>query len=452
MAKILIANRGEIACRVSRSARMLGHRVVAVYSAADAEAPHVEIADESVLLGPGPAGASYLDRTAVLAAAKRLGADAVHPGYGFLAENAGFAEECKAAGLVFIGPSPAHIRLMGDKERARSEAQRSGVPVLPGSGLLPRDESGIAAAAAEVGFPLLIKASAGGGGIGMRLVQDPANLSKDVSVTRDLARKAFGDDGVYLERFIPRARHVEVQIFGLGSRGAVHLFERECSLQRRHQKVIEEARAPNIPDRVKEALTEAAVALAKAIEYSGAGTIEFLYDDERERFYFLEMNTRIQVEHPVTEEVTGVDLIGAQIRFALGEDLTAELSQASIRCDGHAIEARIYAEKPHKGFLPSPGKIVHISIPTGDGIRVDSGYRAGQSVTPFYDPMLMKVIARGTDRDDALKILAGALAELRIEGIETNKDFLERLLRRPEVREGRVWTRFIEERLAELIV
>ncbi|MGE4341261.1 MAG: acetyl/propionyl/methylcrotonyl-CoA carboxylase subunit alpha, partial [Pigmentiphaga sp.] len=351
--KLLVANRGEIACRVLRAARSLGLSTVAVYSEADAELPHVELADEAYDIGPARAAESYLRGDRLLEVAQKSGARLLHPGYGFLSENAAFAADCARAGLVFVGPAPATTAAMGDKEQARRTAAEAGVPVLPGSSKLPEDDVEIARIAQDVGFPLLVKACAGGGGIGMRQVDTPEALAVSVQTTRSMAQKAFGDGAVYLERLVRCARHVEVQVFGFGDGDAVHLFERDCSLQRRHQKVIEEARAPALHEGVAERMARAAVRLCQLSRYSGAGTVEFLLDADTQEFYFLEMNTRIQVEHPVTEMITGLDLVEAQIRWALGDaTLRRDLAQSVIKAQGHAIEARVYAENPAKSFMP----------------------------------------------------------------------------------------------------
>lgn len=450
MERLLVANRGEIACRVLRAAKSLGMSTVAVYSEADATAPHVKLADLSVALGGAKASESYLDGEKIISAAVAHGAKLVHPGYGFLSENARFAEMCSAAGLVFVGPTPAQISAMGDKERARVTAANAGVPVLPGTARLSSDEGEILAAARTVGYPLLVKAAAGGGGIGMRQISEESGLLAAVASTRALAARAFGSDAVYLEHYVARARHIEVQIFGFGNGEAVHLFERDCSLQRRHQKVVEEALAPNLSPGVRDSMTNASVALAKALNYAGAGTIEYLYDDATERFYFLEMNTRIQVEHPVTEEVTGIDLVRAQIQLARGDDLGKITDQSAIKASGHAIQARIYAEKPAKNFLPSPGTIERLKLPSGAGIRLESGYEQGQRVTPFYDPMLMKIIAHGRDRSEAMARLNAALGDIELTGIETNIAFLRNLLGHAQIRDGRAYTRFIEDNIAQL--
>lgn len=450
--KVLVANRGEIACRVIRAARSLGLATAAVYSEADADAPHVRAADEAFLLGPARAADSYLNQDKILAIANECGATLVHPGYGFLAENAAFAERCASEGLVFIGPKPDVIRAMGDKERAREIAVAAGVPVVPGAEDLPDDAAALAAAGRRVGFPLLVKAAGGGGGIGMRRVDSVAELAAAVEATRSMAERAFGDGKVYFERFIRRARHVEIQIFGFGDGRAVHLFERDCSTQRRHQKVIEEAVAPGLPDDTRAAICTVAVKLAAACRYDGAGTVEFLVDTESGEFFFLEMNTRIQVEHPVTELVTGVDLVAAQIRHAMNEDVSAYLVQESIVAHGHAIEARIYAERPAKNFIPSPGLITELVLPQSEGIRIDTGFRAGMKITPFYDPMIMKVIAHGATRAEAIARLDAALAELVITGIETNSAFVRNVLAHPAFVAGQMHTMFVNESLQELII
>ena len=449
--KLLIANRGEIACRVLAAARLLGLPTVAVHSAPDAGLPHVALADEACALDGARAQETYLDVDRVLAAARETGATLLHPGYGFLSENAGFARRCRDEGIVFVGPSPEAIDLMGDKEQARRTAAAAGVPVLPGTARLPEDAEGLARAARELEYPLLVKSSAGGGGIGMRIVKEPGELEAAVRSTRALAGKAFGDDAVYLERYVARARHVEVQVFGFGDGDAVHLYERDCSLQRRHQKVIEEARAPGLSSELTSDIARAAVALAKACRYEGAGTVEFLVDADTGRFYFLEMNTRIQVEHPVTEMITGVDLVAAQLRQALGESLHGELAQSAIRASGHAVEARVYAENPAKNFLPSPGPLRVLELPRSDGVRVDCGYAAGNTVTPYYDPMIMKVIAAGPTRAAAIDRLAAALRDLRIEGVANNAAYLLACLRHPEFASGNVYTAFLSDRHGDIV-
>jgi len=441
--KALVANRGEIACRIIRAAKSLGIPTVAIYSDADAAAPHVGMADEAVRVGPPRAQDSYLNQDAVLEAARATGATLLHPGYGFLAENAGFAARCGAFGVVFVGPRPETIAAMGDKERARGLAVAAGVPVLPGTARLSDDPNEIASEGARIGYPLLVKAAAGGGGIGMRQVDDASALLEAVTATSGLAKRAFGDGSVYLERYVRTARHVEVQVFGFGDGRAVHLFDRDCSIQRRHQKVIEEALAPGIDAATRAEMGRVSAELARSCRYDGAGTIEFLYDSEDNSFFFLEMNTRIQVEHPVTELVTGVDLVAAQLRHALGEDVSSYLSQETLKASGHAVEARVYAEDPARRYFPSPGTITRLELPTGADIRIDAGYRSGSVVTPFYDPMLMKVIARGDNRDSALDRLDRALAELKVDGITTNIALLRAVIRHPEFRAGRISTAFL---------
>src|SRR5262245_19036266 len=378
MKKVLIANRGEIACRAIRSCRALGLKTVAVYSEADGKALHVAEADEAQPIGPAPAKQSYLVADNILSAARASGADAVHPGYGFLAENSGFARAVAAAGLTWIGPTPDSIDDMGDKERARLLARAAGVPILPGSArFTPGDLAGLDEAASTVGFPLLVKAAAGGGGIGMRRVDRPEDLAKVVEATQTLAGKSFGDGTIYLERRLAKARHIEIQVFGFGDGRAVHLFERECSIQRRFQKIIEETPSPGLKPATRAAMAEAAVALVRQERYRGAGTIEFVVDAETDAFYFLEMNTRIAVEHPVTEMTTGLDLVGLQIRLARGDDLST-LTQETIGQQGHSIECRLYAENPAINFLPSPGPLKRFRLPTvGDGLRIDTGVREG---------------------------------------------------------------------------
>lgn len=451
MKKLLVANRGEIARRIFRSARDLGIETVAVYSEADANAAHVADADEALAIGPAAARESYLDVGKVLDAARKSGADAIHPGYGFLAENADFAEAVGAAGLTWVGPTPESIRAMGDKQRARDLAKAAGVPIVPGSGrFLPGETEGVEVAGAEVGYPLLVKAAAGGGGIGMRRVDDPAKLMETVAATQSMAGKAFGDGSVFLERFVPKARHIEIQVFGFGDAGAIHLYERDCSLQRRFQKVIEESPAPGLPDSVRASMTAAAVALCRHTAYSGAGTVEFIVDAASFEFFFLEMNTRIQVEHPVTEMVTGQDLVSMQLRFASGE--LHSLPQAGIECQGHAIECRLYAENPAKHFMPSPGTLTAFTLPDPvPGLRIDSGYRQGDSVTPFYDPMIAKVIAHGATRDEARAKAAKALRALVVQGLQTNRAFLIACLENDRFAAGDVYTSFIDEHRAALL-
>ena len=443
MKKILIANRGEIACRVIDSCRRLGIATVAVHSEADAGARHVSLADEAVPIGPPPARESYLVADRLVKAAIASGAQGIHPGYGFLSENAAFARAVEAAGLVWIGPDPRSIENMGDKERARAIAHASGVPVLPGSARFG-DEAleGIEEAAAEVGYPLLVKASAGGGGIGMRRVDDEASLRKVAEATASMAGKAFGDPVIYLERFVERARHVEIQVFGFGDGRAVHLHERDCSLQRRFQKVIEESPAPGLPVALRDAMAQAAVALCRHERYRGAGTVEFVVDAQRMDFHFLEMNCRIQVEHPVTEMTTGTDLVAWQIELARGN--LSPFGQSCIVATGHAIECRLYAENPAKHFMPSPGRLVRFRMPEpSDDVRVDTGFREGDEVTFHYDPLLAKIIVRGGDRDVAIDRMRGALDAVEVDGIATNAAYLAACMEHPEFRAGEVTTDFI---------
>ncbi len=451
MEKVLVANRGEIACRIMRSCRALGLKTIAVYSEADASALHVSQADEAQAIGPAPAKQSYLVSDNILAAAMTTGADAVHPGYGFLAENSDFAKAVARAGLTWIGPTPESIDDMGDKERARLLARAAGVPILPGSARFSvGDLAGLDEAARAVGFPLLAKASAGGGGIGMRRVDKPEDLSKTVEATQALAEKSFGDGTIYLERLVARARHVEIQVFGFGDGRAVHMYERECSVQRRFQKIIEETPSPGITAQMRTAMADAAVALVKQERYRGAGTIEFVVDAENGAYYFLEMNTRIQVEHPVTEMTTGLDLVALQIRLARGDDLSA-LTQESIRPSGHSIECRLYAENPAMNFLPSPGPLRRFQLPNGiDGLRIDAGVREGDHITFHYDPMIAKLASHGRDRSEAITRMLAALGGVHIEGVKTNAAFLARVIDHPAFRAGDTHTGFVAEHGAAL--
>jgi len=446
MKRLLVANRGEIARRIFRTCRVLGIETVAVYSEADEGAAHVAEADSAVAIGPSPARDSYLRAERVLDAARETEADAIHPGYGFLSENAGFAEAVADAGLIWVGPTPQSLRDMGDKQRAREIAAAAGVPIVPGSGRLEEAEAAAVVAAGDaVGFPLLVKASAGGGGIGMRRVDDPAKLVDTVAATQSMAQKAFSDGAVFLERFVPKARHIEIQVFGFGDGEAVHLYERDCSLQRRFQKVIEESPAPGLPDAVRAAMAEAAVRLCRATKYRGAGTVEFIVDAKNFDFFFLEMNTRIQVEHPVTETVTGVDLVAMQIDLARGT--LARPLQPDIATRGHAIECRLYAENPAKMFMPSPGTLDIFRMPDDiTDIRIDAGYREGEEITQYYDPMIAKLIAWGEDRDAARARAAEALGDMRVEGIRSNREFLIACLNDPMFSAGDVHTGFIDAR------
>jgi acetyl-CoA carboxylase biotin carboxylase subunit len=440
--KVLVANRGEIARRVFRACRELGIATVAVYSEADADGLHVKDADEAVGIGPAPARDSYLNVSRLLDAARRTNADAVHPGYGFLSENWRFAEACAAAGVTFVGPSPDAIQRMGDKTAARELMSAAGVPVVPGS---PGPVSSAADAqrvAVTLGFPVVLKAVAGGGGIGMVRVTDPAALATAFATAQRRAQAAFGRGDVYVERYLERPRHVEVQVLGDAGGALVHLHERECSIQRRHQKLVEESPAPGLPADVKARLTEAAVRGARAIGYVNAGTMEFLVEPAG-RFYFLEMNTRLQVEHPVTEEVTGLDLVIAQLRVAAGEPLPWR--QDAIVQRGAAIECRVYAEDPAKNFLPSPGTIEALEWPAGDGIRVEAGVAAGSIVSVHYDPLLAKLVAHGASRAEAAARMTEALARCRIDGVRTTLPFLARAIGSETFRAGAVHTQMVEE-------
>ena len=442
MRVVLVANRGEIARRVFRACRGLGLATVAVYSEADRDAAHVRDADRSVLLGPAPARESYLDVERLLAAARESGADAVHPGYGFLSENWRFAEACLRAGLTFIGPPAEAIRAMGDKTEARRLMAAAGVPTVPGSPGPVADAAQAEAVAAGIGFPLILKAAGGGGGIGMSRVERAADLPAAFVTATRRAQSAFGNAAVYLERYLERPRHVEVQVFADAHGTVVHLHERECSIQRRHQKLIEESPAPGLDPATKRGLVEAAVAGARAIGYVNAGTMEFLVDASG-RFYFLEMNTRIQVEHPVTEEVTGVDLVMEQLRVAAGERLS--WPQEAIAQRGAAVECRVYAEDPDKNFLPSPGTLSRLDLPGGEGIRVESGVETGSVVSVHYDPLLFKLVASGGDRDAALARMRAALDATTVEGVRTTIPFLKKALDHPDVRRGALHTQMVDQ-------
>ena len=452
--KLLIANRGEIACRVMRTAHRLGLRTVAVYSDADRDALHVQMAGEAWRLGPAPAAQSYLDIERVIATARASGADAVHPGYGFLSENPDFIEACDAAGIVFVGPPADAVRAMGLKDAAKRLMEAAGVPVVPGYHGMEQSDPALLEHACRIGFPVLVKAVAGGGGKGMRRIEAEAGFIDALEGARREARSSFGDDRVLIERCIAKPRHIEVQVFADAHGNAVHLFERDCSLQRRHQKVVEEAPAPGMPPSMRTTMGAAAVAAAQAIGYCGAGTVEFIADVSEglreDRFWFMEMNTRLQVEHPVTEMVTGMDLVEWQLRVAAGEPLP--FAQEALSITGHAVEARIYAEDPERGFLPATGVVRHLRAPAASArIRVDGGVRAGDTITPYYDPMIAKVVAHGADRDAAVDALAGALRQYEIAGIGTNLPFLSRLVADPEFRAGEVDTELIDRKLDTLL-
>jgi 3-methylcrotonyl-CoA carboxylase alpha subunit len=446
--KILIANRGEIACRIIRTAERLAIATVAVYSEADAGALHVALADEAWPIGPAAARESYLSIEKILAVARASGAEAVHPGYGFLSENAAFAEACAAAGIVFIGPPASAIRAMGSKSAAKALMQKAGVPLVPGYHGAEQGEKLLASEAKKIGYPVLIKASAGGGGKGMRIVEGEADFAAALASAKREAKASFGDDTVLIERYLTRPRHIEMQIFADAHGNCVHLFERDCSIQRRHQKVVEEAPAPGMDPARRQAMGAAAIAAAKAVSYVGAGTIEFI--SEGDDFFFMEMNTRLQVEHPVTEMISGTDLVEWQLRVAAGETLPKR--QDELRIFGHAFEARLYAEDPARDFLPATGVLRHLRVPDGDpNVRVDTGVREGDAISIHYDPMIAKLVVWGADRDAALRRLRAALARYEIVGVTTNRDFLARLAAAPDFAAGAVDTGFIARHREALI-
>jgi len=443
--KILIANRGEIALRIQRACREMGIRTVVVHSEADTEAKYVKLADESVCIGPPPAAASYLNIPAIISAAEVTDAEAIHPGYGFLSENADFAEKVERSGFVFIGPRPENIRLMGDKVSAKQAMAKAGVPTVPGSeGALPEDPKEVVRIARKVGYPVIIKAAGGGGGRGMRVVHTEAALPNAVNMTRNEAQAAFANPVVYLERYLEHPRHIEVQILADAHKNAVYLGERDCSMQRRHQKVLEEAPAPDLAPKLRERIGERCVDACRRIGYRGAGTFEFLFEDGE--FYFIEMNTRIQVEHPVTEMITGIDLVQEQIHVAAGEKL--RFRQKDIQLRGHAIECRINAEDPYR-FTPSPGRITSYHPPGGPGIRVDSHVYQGYTVPPNYDSMVGKVIAYGATREQAMARMRIALSEMVVEGIQTNIPLHRELLNDTRFLRGGVSIHYLEQKLAQ---
>ncbi len=447
---VLVANRGEIARRVIRTLRRLGIRSVAVYSDADADAPHVRDADAAYRIGPAAASASYLDIDAVIEAARRSGAQAVHPGYGFLSENVAFARACAAAGIVFIGPGERALEIMGDKIRSKAHVQEHGVPTVPGFSAAGMTDAEIERAAAAAGYPLLIKPSAGGGGKGMQVVRSATELPDALITARRIAAASFGDDTLLLERLIERPRHIEVQVLADAHGTVIHLGERECSLQRRHQKIIEEAPSPLLTAEQRERMGASAVDAARSVGYTGAGTVEFIVSTDRpDEFFFMEMNTRLQVEHPVTELVTGIDLVEQQIRVASGQQLT--IAQSDVDLEGHAVEARVYAEDPARGFLPTGGQVLAITEPFGDHVRVDSALRKGTVVGSSYDPMLAKVIAWGADRAAALRNLHTALGETAVLGVGTNVAFLRALLSDEYLVAGRLDTGLVERKLDALV-
>jgi 3-methylcrotonyl-CoA carboxylase alpha subunit len=436
---LLIANRGEIACRVIRTARRMELRTVAVFSDADADALHVALADTAIGIGPAPARESYLNIAAILGAARATGAEAIHPGYGFLSENAEFAEACAAAGLIFVGPPPAAIRAMGSKAAAKALMETAGVPLVPGYHGADQSDATLRDAARRIGFPVLVKASAGGGGKGMKVAADAAELEAAIALARGEARAAFGDDRLLLERYLTRPRHIEIQVFADGHGNVVHLFERDCSIQRRHQKVVEEAPAPGMTAALRAAMGEAACEAARAIGYVGAGTVEFIC--EGDAFHFMEMNTRLQVEHPVTEAITGLDLVEWQLRVAAGEPLP--LGQDQLRIEGHAIEVRLYAEDPARDFAPSVGTLRHLALPAGEGIRVEAGVRAGDAIPIHYDPMIAKIIAHGADREAARRRLLRALEITEVAGVTTNLPLLRAIAAHPGFAAAELDTGFI---------
>ncbi len=452
--KLLIANRGEIACRIVRTARRLGIATVAVYSDADSVSQHAAAADEAVLIGGAAAIESYLNADAIIAAGRQAGADAVHPGYGFLSENAEFAEACADAGLTFIGPPASAMRAMGAKHAAKALMESAGVPVVPGYHGDDQTEEGLLAAARDVGFPVLIKASAGGGGRGMRIVEEEDDFARSLEGAKREAASGFGDDRVLIERYLQKPRHVEVQVFGDTHGNVIHLLERECSIQRRHQKVIEEAPAPGMTAATRHAMGEAAVSAARAIDYVGAGTVEFIVDGtsglDASSFFFMEMNTRLQVEHPVTEMITGLDLVEWQLHVAAGHPLP--VTQEEVTHSGHAIEARIYAENPAKRFLPSPGRLTHLRLPDESAhVRVDAGVVAGDSITPHYDPLIAKLVVWDEDRARTVRRLSTALTEFYVIGLQTNRDFLLGVSNHYEFKQADVDTGFIDRHLKDLI-
>ena len=448
--KLLVANRGEIACRVIRAAKSMGISTVAIYSEADLGSLHCELADESFCVGPASPKESYLHQQTILDVALSANVDAIHPGYGFLAENSDFARRVVSENMLWIGPSPDCIDEMGDKDSARQIAKAANVPVLPGTDRFTiNDEPDLLGLTSEIGFPLLVKATAGGGGIGMKLVTDSTKLTAVVESTANLAEQAFGDGTLYLERYVANARHIEIQIFGFGNGKAIHLHERECSIQRRFQKIIEESPAPNLAADVVAKMAIAAVSLAQHQNYQGAGTVEFVLDADTQNFYFLEMNTRIQVEHPVTEMVTGRDLVKMQI--SQSEGTQAVIEQGEIMTSGAAIECRLYAEDPSFHFIPSPGELTEFTIGANENARIDTGYRVGDSVTIHYDPMLAKLVVWGQDRTQAITQMMDLLKQSKVKGVKNNIAFLQATLKHPQFIDGMISTHFVDEHLNDLI-
>ena len=440
--KVLVANRGEIAVRVIQSAKSMGYKTVAVYSDADRNALHVDCADEAVFIGPSEVSSSYLNLNAILAAARTSGADAVHPGYGFLSENTDFSRSCSQAGITFIGPDPEAIELMGNKRQAKIAMINAGVPCIPGYEGADQSNEKLLAQAREIGFPVMVKAAAGGGGRGMRQVDDEASFIEHLESARSEALNAFGSDELILEKAIVEPRHIEIQVFADQHGNCIHLGERDCSIQRRFQKVVEESPSPFMTEALRQQMGEAAVQAAKSCNYLGAGTVEFLVDKDR-NFYFLEMNTRLQVEHPVTELVTGTDLVSWQLKIAAGEPLP--LKQEDVSLQGHAIEVRLYAEDPDNNFMPQTGNVLRWQPPKGEGIRLDSGIKQGQNISPFYDPMLAKVIAFGSDRNTACRRLQSALEDMQLLGVTHNQHFLGSILAQPEFIQGNATTAFLDQ-------
>lgn len=454
ISSVLIANRGEIACRIIRTARRMGIRTIAVYSEVEPHAAHVELADEAYLIGAAPAAQSYLDADKLLEVAKSSGAQAIHPGYGFLSENAGFAARVAEAGMTWVGPPASAIEAMGLKDAAKILMEEADVPVVPGYHGKNQDDDFLSAEADKIGYPVLIKAVAGGGGKGMRRVDDPARFGKELKAARREAKSAFGDDNVLIEKFVSSPRHIEIQVFADTHGNAVHLFERDCSIQRRHQKVVEEAPAPGMTDEMRAAMGKAATDAAKAVDYEGAGTVEFIVDAsdglQTDRFYFMEMNTRLQVEHPVTEMISGQDLVEWQFRVASGEPLP--FMQDALAINGHALEVRLYAEDPAKKFFPSPGVLHHLKLPDDSGhIRIDTGVRSGDEVTMFYDPMIAKVITWGQDRNDAIRHMLRAISEIEVIGLKTNAAFLAEVTGHAAFGNAELDTAFIERHQSDLV-
>ncbi|MFW5663748.1 MAG: acetyl-CoA carboxylase biotin carboxylase subunit [bacterium] len=446
--KVLVANRGEIAVRIMRSCREMGIRTVAVYSDADRKAMHVIYADEAYHIGPSPSSESYLHMDKILEVAQKSKADAIHPGYGFLSENAVFSEKCQQAGIKFIGPKPYAIAQMGDKITARKTMIAAGVPVVPGTESAITSEEEAIKTVKEVGLPVMVKASAGGGGKGMRLVKNERDIKSAVRAARSEAKTAFGDDAVYIEKYIESPHHIEFQILADEHGNVIHLFERECSVQRRHQKIIEETPSPILTPAIREEMGRAAVAAARAVDYEGAGTIEFIVDNQL-NYYFLEMNTRLQVEHPITERVVGVDLVKEQINIASGKHLS--LQQEDLKQNGHAIECRVYAEDAANNFMPAPGKVTHITIPYGVGVRVDGYIYEGFEIPIYYDPLIAKLIVWGRDRADAIERTIRALQEFKIAGVKNSLNFLENIMTTSDFVKGNYTTHFIDENITHLL-